>query len=373
MRPYLLFIVLIPAAVLLSCNGPVTKPAQLPSITIGELQAHMDFIASDFLRGRRAGSRDELGAAHYIATQYERLGISPFMREDSLETVSAYFQPFLFDNGAVRGKSQNVLAVLPGHDPMLSKEYVVIIAHYDHLGVDATIVPDSIYNGASDDASGTVALLTIAEALVRENRPLKRSVMFMHAGAEEIGTLGSQHFVDESPLPLENIKAVINLDGVSGTDKPDSVIAHNYVYLLVNDSTSEHLRAIADHENHSNIHLLTPSNPNRFNSDNKPFEYDLVPSLYFSTGLTEHYHNVSDNPSTVNYEHMKKVVELVYRTLVRAATDDLPKARAHRADFAKTGRYFCRPCGCASDNKMFILPGLCPDCKMTLNPEWKHK
>jgi hypothetical protein len=111
--------------------------------------------------------------------------------------------------------SPNVVAVLPGSDPKLSKEYVVYSAHVDHLGIGRPINGDSIYNGAFDDASGTAALLVIAKAFKSLPHPPARSILFLGATAEEKGLLGSDYFAHYPTVPISSIVADINMDGAS--------------------------------------------------------------------------------------------------------------------------------------------------------------
>jgi Zn-dependent M28 family amino/carboxypeptidase len=111
----------------------------------------------------------------------------------------------------------NVLGMLPGTDPELQQEYVVFMAHHDHLGLaaerDAT--GDNIYNGAIDNASGTATLLTIARALAEHPTGTKRSILFAFVGAEEQGLLGSKHLAAYPPVPAGYMAAVINIDGIN--------------------------------------------------------------------------------------------------------------------------------------------------------------
>jgi len=111
--------------------------------------------------------------------------------------------------------SPNVVAVLPGSDPKLSREYVVYSAHLDHLGIGQPINGDSIYNGAADDASGTAALLVIAQAFKSMPRPPARSILFLGVTAEEKGLLGSDYFAHFPTVPIHDIVANINMDGAS--------------------------------------------------------------------------------------------------------------------------------------------------------------
>ncbi|WP_157494166.1 M28 family peptidase [Fulvivirga imtechensis] len=343
------------------------------SITAEELSAQLHFIASDFFQGRKAGTSAERAVAHYLASYYKGHGIPP-LNGSVTSNLDAYFQPFEISIPNNNGKSQNVLAFIEG--TQLKDEVVILVAHYDHLGADASLAGDSVFNGAADDASGTVALMELAEAFLdakEQGLSTNRSILFLHAGAEEIGVLGSNFFVRNSPVPLEKIVAVVNLDGVGGSDKPGADNASNYVYLLHNDSTSQPLAELTKHLNSSyeiGLDILNPHNPERYNSDHKPFEYELIPFIYFSSGLTEYYHKVSDEAETIDYDHMTKIVKLIFASSWHLSNDQIEQGRILRSQFKKTGAYYCVPCGCASDSKEFTSDGSCPDCHMVLQPKW---
>lgn len=345
-------------------------------ITENELSSHMHFLASDVMQGRKVGSSYELLAAEYLASQYRGMEIWPLKSPGGKS--NPYLQFFDFSTTQLKGRSQNVIAWLEGSDPTLKEEFIVITAHYDHLGTGTKVGNDSIFNGAADDASGTVALLEIAESLKAAQNAgvkFKRSIAFIHMGGEESGMLGSNYYVSTEPLiPLEETAAIINMDGVAGTDKPQAANANNYVYVLVNDSTSGPLDKLVEKLNVQakiNLEFPKPDHPERFVSDNKPFEYELIPSIYFSTGLTEHYHKVSDEPQTIKYSHFAKITRLVYA--VAADLANASEIKNARSAYAKTGKYYCPPCGCASDKKDFDHSGTCPDCRMALEPKWVKK
>lgn len=359
-----------------SKNVDAKREDFLNMITENELSAHMHFIASDAMQGRKVGTPLELLAAEYLAAQYRGMEVWPLNPPGGKS--NPYLQFFDFSIRQLKGRSQNVISWLEGSDPELKEEFIVITAHYDHLGTGTKVGNDSIFNGAADDASGTVALLEIAESLKAAQNAgvkFKRSIAFMHMGGEESGMLGSNYYVSTQPLiSLEKTAAIINMDGVAGTDKPQAPNAYNYVYVLVNDSTSGPLDKLVEKLNSEakiKLEFPKPDHPERFVSDNKPFEYELIPSIYFSTGLTEHYHKVTDEPQTINYSHLAKITRLVY--VVAADLANAPEIKNVRSAYTKTGKYFCPPCGCSSDKKVFDHSGTCADCGMALEPGWVKK
>lgn len=359
-------------------STPLRSYAEM--ITPAELSAQLHFFASDHFEGRATGTRGQTMAAYYLASTLAAMDVPPVKRSDTSHSPEDYFQPFPFTRGNVNGTSHNVFGLIEGSDPKLKSEIIILSAHYDHLGKDSTLQGDQIYNGAADDGSGTVALLEMAEsfAVAKKNgQGPKRSILFAFFSGEEIGIVGSYHYVMDSPVfPLESVVADINLDGVAGVDKNNPSGKENYVYVLQNDSTSAHLGEKTKALNSSlgiNLNIVKPANPGRFASDSRPFEYMLVPTIYFSTGLTEHYHKVSDEPTTIDYNHMARITKLIFSLAWELGNSPSGKSRVQRMDYEMTGKYFCPPCGCDKDNHVFEASGRCPSCNMQLNPVWKKK
>ena len=343
------------------------------------LSSSLHFLTSDYFEGREAGTAGEKLAAHYLASCYQWMEISPAKTgKNSNNPLENYFQEFEFTRNHKKISSQNIIALIEGRDPVLKKEAIIFVAHYDHLGKDTSLKGDQVFNGAADDGSGTVALLHIAksfaEARKKGNGP-KRSILFLHAGAEERGTQGSGYYAGSTPLwPLEKTAAIINLDGIAGFDTANLPGNKNYVYILSIDSTSSHLLKRAKQLNSStgiNLDILYPKNAASFGSDHQPFEAQLIPAIYFSTGLTEHYHKVTDEASTIDYLHMLKITKLIFSLGWELSNTTKIESEFDRTRYAKTGRYYCAPCGCSKDNSFFNGAGLCDACGMTLRPEWK--
>jgi Zn-dependent M28 family amino/carboxypeptidase len=171
--------------------------------TAASLAADVSFLASEELDGRETGTRDLDVAASYIATQFAKAGLKPAAN-------GTYFQQ------AKRGKGwRNVAAILPGTDPVLSSQYVILSAHYDHLGHNAK----GLFPGANDNASGTASVIEVAAALAgRAERP-KRSILFIAFYGEEEGLLGSSYYVQHPLVPLKDTVAEINLEQLGRTDE----------------------------------------------------------------------------------------------------------------------------------------------------------
>lgn len=183
----------------------------------------------------------------------------------------------------IREKSTaNVLAVLPGSDPKLSSEYVLFMAHHDHIGIaaDRDVRGDSIYNGAIDNASGTAALLAVAQAISESGLRPKRSIVFAAVGAEEQGLLGSKYFAEHPPIPNGKQSAVVNIDGINflGPTKDVNVIGFG------KSSLDRLVDAVAKYQGRVVVPDREPSKGFYYRSDQFSLAKVGVPGVYLHSG-----------------------------------------------------------------------------------------
>lgn len=224
--------------------------------------------------------------------------------------------------------TQNVVAILEGSDAKLKKEYVAIGAHYDHVGIGAAAQGDSIYNGADDDGSGTVAVLAMAEAFSRGPRP-KRSLLFVWHCGEEKGLWGSRYFVENPVVPLPQIVAQLNIDMIGRSKKAGDTNAENAdlagtneVYVIGSKMMSTDLGALSERVNQSYLQLKfnykydDPNDPNRFffRSDHFNYAQKGIPIIFYFNGVHEDYHQPADSPEKIDYQRMEKIVRTIYAT-----------------------------------------------------------
>jgi Zn-dependent M28 family amino/carboxypeptidase len=262
----------------------------------------LDFLADDSLYGRGSGSEHELQAAEYIRDRFSSYGLAP--------GVPGYLQSFSADdrrNNSVL-TSQNVLAVLPGAGD-LAGQWVILGAHYDHLGY-TEVSQDSvvIYNGADDNASGTSLLLEVSRYLQHyfteggggsNNR---RSIMFQAYGAEEPGLLGSFHFIESAAISSDSIVAMINMDMVGRME--------NDVVVVLGATTAVQWDGLLESANDGFVRFEF-SNVGLGSSDQYPFLVQGTPVLYFTTGLHTEYHTAEDDVWRLNTEGMVLLGDLV--------------------------------------------------------------
>jgi hypothetical protein len=217
----------------------------------------------------------------------------------------------------------NVVAMLRGSDPELADTYVVFSAHMDHVGVGtANAAGDSIYNGADDDASGTSALVEMAEAFATLEEAPRRSLVFLNVSGEEKGLLGSRWFTDHPTVPIEGIVANVNMDMI-GRNAPDSIVVIGQEYStlgpLVRQVATEHaelgLTVSTD---------LWPEERFFFRSDHFNFARLEIPALFFFAGVHEDYHQPSDEVEKIDAQKAARVARLAFWTAYAIA--DSPTA-----------------------------------------------
>lgn len=217
-------------------------------------------------------------------------------------------------------QSSNVLGLLEGSD--LKDEYVVLSAHYDHLGKRGEI----IWHGADDDGSGTVTILQLAKAFAKaraEGNGPRRSILFMTVSGEEKGLWGSDYYSSHPAFPLEKTSVDLNVDMVGRIDPSrkhgDST---NYIYVIGDDKLSSDLKPINEAANRKNVKLELdykyndPNDPERiyYRSDHYNFAKHGVPIIFYFSGLHPDYHKPTDTPDKINYELMRKRAQLVFYT-----------------------------------------------------------
>ncbi|MBI2619682.1 MAG: M28 family peptidase [Ignavibacteriales bacterium] len=222
--------------------------------------------------------------------------------------------------------SENVVGLLEGSDPILKHEYVVLTAHYDHLGIGAA--DGEIYNGADDDGSGTSMILELAEAFTVNKVKPKRSLVFMTVAGEEKGLLGSRYYSDHPLVPLEKTAANVNIDMIGRTDeKYQKEKSPNYVYVIGSDKISTELDSLLHVANRKSVRLTLDyeynddNEPNQFyrRSDHYNFARKGVPVVFFFSGLHDDYHRPTDTVEKIEFETMARRGKLVYATVWEVA------------------------------------------------------
>jgi Peptidase family M28 len=225
--------------------------------------------------------------------------------------------------------SVNVVGMIPGTDPKLKSEYLLLSSHIDAHGVRNPVNGDSIYYGADDNASVTAAILASARAYVKY--PPKRSVLLVIHGSEERGLLGSRYYAAHPTVPLDNIVTVLNGDMI-GRNHPDSATILGAVAPHKNSTELVNMAIAANNEGpkfilDSTWDAVTHIEGWYFRSDHLPYARLGIPALMYTTLLHPDYHTPLDNPQNINYPKLKKMADWIYRTGWKVANAPVRPAR----------------------------------------------
>ena len=281
-------------------SGPEGLKAEIPVeegfTSVEQVEAHMNYLASDELKGRDSGSKGIELAAQYIEKHFEKYNIPPYY-DTYRDTLSNFKKP-----------AYNIVGIVEGNDPILKDEFIVIGAHYDHIGTIKPENGDYIANGANDNASGTTAVLELARYFGK-NRSNKRSLIFALFSAEEKGLLGSKHMAKNMKEADLNLYVMLNFEmlGVPLRSKKYELYITGY--------EKSNLAEISNKYAQDNLigFLPTAEKYGLFQrSDNYDFykEFGIPSHTYCTFDFTnfDFYHKVNDEVSEMDFEHMARVI-----------------------------------------------------------------
>jgi hypothetical protein len=270
---------------------------------LDRIRGEMEFLASDAMQGRGSGTHDELVTAVYLASELRDMGVAPMGDKGGyIQDVSGEFN--FYRQGKKQWNTRNVIGVIPGRDPKLKDQIVLLTAHMDHIGVGKPVNGDDIYNGADDDASGCIAVLQLAHTLSR-GKPPRHTVIFAFFGSEETGGQGDQYFLEHPPVPLTNIVANLEFEMIGRADssvKPDELWLTGYDRTNLGPELARHgAKLVAD-----------PHPEQQFfqRSDNFALaRKGIVAQTVSSFGLHKDYHQPSDDVVHVDFAHMEHAIQ----------------------------------------------------------------
>lgn len=293
------------AAIVLTAGGLLFAGdggSEAAEIRRGDLYRHVSFLASDTLEGRGAGSSGGRAASIYLMEELKQMKVAPGGDRD------CFAQEFGLEY-------RNVLAMVPGRGS-LADEIILVGAHYDHVGYGRrgnSYGPiGSIHNGADDNASGTAAILEIAEAFAQEADAEGRSILFAWWDAEEIGLVGSEHWLAHPTVRLEDVRVVLNVDMI-GRLREERINVHGA-------RTAAPLRTLLSLANRESNLLLAFDRHHKRDSDHYPFYERRIPYLSVDTGKHEQYHRPTDDVDTLNYDGLVSVTRWLKETIASLRT-----------------------------------------------------
>jgi hypothetical protein len=278
-------------------------------IRVEELRAHVYRLASPEFLGRRGPGAAR--AAKHIAEAFKTLKLEPAFGD-------SYFQPipWLVPNSKIKEKSfigSNVGAVIPGTDPKLKDEWILLSCHLDHLGKNE----GKLFPGADDNASGCAMLMEVAERFALQKAKPRRSIMFVAFDQEEAGLLGSTHFAVHPPRELKGLKAFMTADMIG---RSMGEVMDEFVFVLGSESSAELRELVEKHAPNDGLkvgRLGTDLIGTR--SDYGAFREREIPFLFFSTGMHFDYHTPRDTPDKVDYPKLCKISNWIFDLTQRLA------------------------------------------------------
>ena len=313
------------AVVLAACSVGACRPGAVgPTPVVPDtaaLRRDVAHLSSDALEGRGTGTAGFDSAASYVVRRWRNLGLEAVVTDSACRANGAascepaFEQPFVARSIAAAHAglnpqlpTRNVVAMIRGSDAQLRDEYVVIGAHLDHLGRSSasSLDPDAgtaIRNGADDNASGSAVVMELARMFAAQ--PTRRSLLFVHFSGEELGLLGSQYFVENAPVPVDRVVAMINFDMV-GRLRDDRLIVYGV-------STAEEMSALLDSANIEPPLAVHAVGDGFGPSDHSSFYAKGIPVLHLFTDLHGEYHRATDDAELIEIAGMARVTEYAAR------------------------------------------------------------
>ncbi len=293
----------------------------LNTINTDELKVHVEEVSSDKYNGRMTGEEGHNQVCAYIRSYYISQNIkAPESHPNYYQKVPKEVLPDDLND------SQNIIAYIEGSE--YPDEYLFISAHSDHEG----IIDGEIYNGADDNGSGTAAVLEMAEAFsmaIKDGYRPKRSIVFLHVTAEEVGLHGSRYYTENPIFPLKNTISTLNIDMIGRIDERHKD-NENYIYVIGSDRMSTELHFIAQKANDTFTDLEldykfndeNDVNGYYYRSDHYNFALKGVPVIFFFNGEHEDYTKPTDTADKINYHLLAKRTKLIFATAWYLANSD---------------------------------------------------
>ena len=327
-RDYLLLALLLVGNITFA-QSPIERA--LNTINRSSAEATINFLASDELQGREAGFHGSRVTSEYIVSLLQWMGVSPL--------ADSYFQPFdayrkerqkkgrleVHPDSIAKLKQEvhqkltmrNVLGMIPGKN---TKEYVIMGAHFDHLGIDPVLDGDQIYNGADDNASGVSAVLQIARAFLASGQQPERNVIFAFWDGEEEGLLGSKYFVQTCPF-LSQIKGYLNFDMIGRNNKPQQPKQVVYFYTAAHPVFGDWLKEdIRKYGLQLEPDYRAWENPIG-GSDNGSFAKVGIPIIWYHTDGHPDYHQPSDHADRLNWDKVVEITKASFLNMWKMANE----------------------------------------------------
>ena len=300
---------ILPFLIILYVTNSSAQLRKEPIVNAPELKEWITYLSSDDMRGRTNGSTEMKTAAYWIAGKFSENGVKPVNRD------SGFIQNYAFTSRQQSIKERNVIGIIEGNNPALKDEYIVLSAHFDHIGIRSGLKPDSIRNGADDNASGICTILGIAKTISLSKLKPGRTIVLAAFSGEEYGMRGSRYFVSNPPVLLKNIYADLNFEmtGHSESMGKNKYYMTGCLYSNLDDLISEYNKGTG----FQLVDTLSIANMLFNSSDNIAFSRVSsadgitlgIPSGTFATSTTPGYlHNVTDEAEHFDFDNMAELI-----------------------------------------------------------------
>ncbi|PDS23653.1 M20/M25/M40 family metallo-hydrolase [Flavobacterium branchiophilum] len=290
------------------------------------VKSHISYLASDALKGRLTGSKQEAIAAQYLANEFKKIGLKPLKDKSYSQKFHYKFNTNPHDTSLSNGQEiigQNVIGYLDNH----ASKTIIIGAHYDHLGLNEhhhstkANSEGEIHNGADDNASGVAGVLELARILASNTTQEQANFVFVLFSGEEDGLMGSKHFAEHVKSNYPNCVSMLNMDMIGRLNAKKEL-------TIGGTGTSPLYKSIIEKNKPAGFHI-TLDESGVGPSDHTSFYLKDIPVLFFFTGTHEDYHKPSDDEDKINYFGVSTIIDYVFRI-----TDML--ANAPEIPFTKT-------------------------------------
>jgi hypothetical protein len=322
MKHILLTVFLI--SILASCTLYSQSNNEIYTISPNELETWVSYLASDDMQGRQNGSPEMKAAAEWIALKFEEFSIKPVYPDGQL------IRPYTYQTR--RGDTfdeRNIVGIMEGTDPDLKDEYIIVTAHFDHVGIRGAVENDSIYNGADDNAAGSCTLLGVAKTIKENNYEPGRTLLFAAVSGEEMGLHGSRHLASNLPLPIQDAYVNINFEMTGHSD--DLGKGNYYMTGCSFSNLDETIQEFQTDNKHNLIDTISRADRLFYMSDNIAFarierngeiSSGIPCGTLATTSSGEHIHTPLDEVYLFDFENMAGLVNYFAEMIIWLSHSD---------------------------------------------------
>lgn len=323
-------LIMVPIIAVLFIINPLQLSAQkkekkIPAIEKKTLELWVNHISSDTMRGRKNGSPEMKIVAGWIAEEFKKAGLKVFPNYDG------YLQHYFIKRSKDSIPESNVIGYIEGSDPKLKNEYIVISAHFDHIGVGRPVQGDSVFNGANDNASGTCAVIGVAKTLKMMKIKPARSIVFAAFSGEEMGMRGSRYFTGHAPFPIASVYLNVNFEMLGHC----KILGENR-YMITGPAMTNLKNILNDYNKDKNWKLVdTVKNLGGlfFASDNAAFanmkriektSYGVPAHTFVIHNGEDHVHKTNDEAKYFNFDNYRSFIQYMSGLTVYLAANKTP-------------------------------------------------